>query len=619
ILGLAAVVTPPPPSRSELPSAAQSAEVPAVVRPSSQELPAAPRPSAPALVAPPTPPPVADDAGPPEVPRLSGDRVVFRRRKDLAHEIEVNLKNGGLFVESPPLPIRTKRQLTVQVGLQSWDVDLQADVVFADGGKVGFSVVNAADALRALEERLARPEGAASAPPSASGDDEDDEEFDAAAASAGTLDMSAYIGTIQKPLGDAQLLTLTERRLGDLAAVERTTVLQLLEHVITERWKGVLKLEAGAHQVVAWLHEGSVAFVSSKPYDEASSVGRILINQKKLNEAGLREALEKSRAGRKSLGRALVALGHVKKSDLSTALREQMRLKLEEAMAFDHGQYEWTPWREPPGDADLVLARGAGILAHHVRNRFEAMNLAEIEALFAKNLSRPVGHDGEVDQTTQGMHLQPRELRFLELQLDGRRSLEDGVRGSPVGRLASLRLVGMGLALGFLRFTDGARTPRESTRLGVAPSQFDAVKKDLKETLHMFRGMNHFEILGVHWSAHHRTFKQAYEQVKRQYDSGGPGLKDAPVEVRTLAREVNSRIDGAFGTLQDPRKRIDYRKQLFDATERQYAADMLVKQGEVALMRGDRVGAIEALETAVELDPSQRNRQLLSTAREGRR
>jgi len=34
---------------------------------------------------------------------------------------------------------------------------------------------------------------------------------------------------------------------------------------------------------------------------------------------------------------------------------------------------------------------------------------------------------------------------------------------------------------------------------------------------------------------------------------------------------------------------------------------------------GDRMGAMEALETAVELDPTQRNRQLLTTAREGRR
>ena len=610
-------VAPPPPAAAPPPPAPapESDALPAAVAstpppPSSDaELPRATQ-GLPEPVFAPAPPPEEDD-GPPELPRLAGDRVVFRRNKDLAHEIEANLKNGGLFVDSGPLPIRTKRLLTVQVGAQSWEVGLQADVVFASGGRVGFSVVNAAEAVRQLEERLAGG-GAASL------DEDDEPDFDVSAAGA-TSDMSAYIGTIQRPLNDAQVLGLDERRIDDFGAVERTTVLQLLEHVVGERWKGVLKLESGANHVVAWLHEGSVAFVSARPYDEASSVGRILVNQKKLSEAGLREALEKSKAGKKSLGRALVALGHVKKSDLSAALREQMRMKLEEALGFDHGQYEWTPWRAPPGDADLVLTRGVGSIAHHIRSRFEALHLADIEALFAKNLGRPVGHDGDLDQATQGMHLQPRELRFLELQLDGRRSLEDAVRGSPVGRLASLRLVAMGLALGFVRFTDGTSAPREATRFGMAPSHFESVKRDLKEALHRFRGMNHFDVLGVHWSAHHRSFKQAFDQVKRQYDAAGPGLKDAPVEVKALVREVNQVIDAAFGTLQDARRRIDYRKQLFDATERQYAADMLVKQGEVALMRGDRVGAIEALETAVELDPSQRNRQLLSTAREGRR
>ena len=58
---------------------------------------------------------------------------------------------------------------------------------------------------------------------------------------------------------------------------------------------------------------------------------------------------------------------------------------------------------------------------------------------------------------------------------------------------------------------------------------------------------------------------------------------------------------------------------MFDKTAREYAADMLVKQGEVALMRSDRVEAIELLETAVELNPSKRNQSLLQTAREGRR
>ena len=38
-----------------------------------------------------------------------------------------------------------------------------------------------------------------------------------------------------------------------------------------------------------------------------------------------------------------------------------------------------------------------------------------------------------------------------------------------------------------------------------------------------------------------------------------------------------------------------------------------VKQGEVALMRGERIKAIESLETAVELSPNEESRRLLAT------
>jgi Flp pilus assembly protein TadD len=89
--------------------------------------------------------------------------------------------------------------------------------------------------------------------------------------------------------------------------------------------------------------------------------------------------------------------------------------------------------------------------------------------------------------------------------------------------------------------------------------------------------------------------------------------------VKTIAKEIHAIIDTAWTALSNADSRMSYRKQLFDKTERQYAADMLVKQGELALIRGDRVNAIEALETAVELDPSNRNRTLLTSAREGRR
>ncbi|MCA9638939.1 MAG: hypothetical protein KC420_23085, partial [Myxococcales bacterium] len=114
---------------------------------------AAPVMLAPEVIAPAAPPPPEpepepepeeeeeeDDGSPPKSPTLDKNQVVFARKKDLAHELETNLANGGLFVDASPLPIRAHRSMNVIVGKRDTGVVIEADVVFASGGKVGFSV-----------------------------------------------------------------------------------------------------------------------------------------------------------------------------------------------------------------------------------------------------------------------------------------------------------------------------------------------------------------------------------------------------------------------------------------------------------------------------------------------
>lgn len=653
-------LAPPPPP---VPRAEPAPEPPAPP-PAAEVAPPPPVAPPPVPVAPPPagPPPVEDD-GPPEPPQLRGELVVFRRRKDLRHELEANIKNGGLFVVSPPLQIRTKRRLRVVVGTVELPVTLESDVVFADAGRVGFSLANAQDALHRLRECLDRPAAmapAATTPaavgPNATGpsagpaapssglgapvlqaagpassphgvpleqlqsQELDSLGFDAHPGEGGGHDPGSFSGSLQEPLSLGQLLDFQSKRLDEGSELGSTTLLQLFDFITRQEWRGVLDVQSGGAKRTIYFHQGSVAFVQATPFDEATSLGRVLVAAKRLNEASLREALERSRASGKSLGRVLVALGSIKKGDLAAALREQARLKLDEAFAWTRGHYEWGPWREPPGEADLVLTKGLGVTGRHLKARFDALGAPELEGLFGKNLGRPVGHDGDLDQVGSALALQQKELRFLELQLDGQRNLHDAVLGSPIGRLASLRLVALCLALGLVHFTDGGgRAVRERTRFGRVPSVSSRLKKQLEERLALLRGMNHFEALGVHWSAHHRNYRGAWDKLRAELDARKPPLQGAPEDAILVAREILQHLESAFTTLNDPTQRVLYRKQLFDRTEREYAADMLVKQGEVALMRGDRVGAIESLETAYELDPSQRNKALLGTAREGRR
>ena len=260
-------------------------------------------------------------------------------------------------------------------------------------------------------------------------------------------------------------------------------------------------------------------------------------------------------------------------------------------------------------------------MARHIRVRLDHINATELEGLFGAGLGRTVIHATDVDTIATSLQLLPRDLRFLELQVDGSRTVHDAVLGSALGRLASLRLVALGLSLGFVRYADQrGQTEHRSTRQvnRVSPA-LKNLQKQLEEKRLLVQSQNHFERLGLHWSAHHRSYRAALDQTLQELDPAAPPLAAASDETKAVARRIRADLEASFKVLNDPEQRSKYRKKLFDPTEREYAADMLIKQGEVALMRGDRMQAIECLETAVELNATPRNRALLMSAREGRK
>lgn len=556
----------------------------------------------------------------PTPPRLDGHVVVFAHPSDLSRELETNVKNGGLFVESAPLPLRERVELQFRVQGRLLNLSLAADVVFADGGRVGFSFVDASAAAQRLEEaaRSAGPRSGESGT------------LDVRAGGTTTLDIRIgtddvvppFSGRLGPPLDAASLLTLQRYRVSDPSQLERVSCIALFEYIVRSGWSGVLRLRADEGERDVHFYRGDVAFVSARPFEEHTSLGRILVAQRKVNETQLREALDRSRGSHRLLGRMLVLLGAIRKRDLSSALREQTRAKMESAFDWASGRYEWGPWSEPPGEADLVVTKGLSVIERYLRAQFDTLAFGELESLLGPSLGKAI-RPLDIDALATGLRLSPRELRFVELQLDGTRSIHDAVMGSPLGRLGSLRLVAVGLALGLLEVDGGSagvQVAADAYRESKAPrkSPREALEQRLGQRLQEIKAASYFEALGVHWSSHHREYRAAWEQARKEFDLEKPPLADAPEGVRKLAKEIIKELDLARDTLESKEKRIAYRKALFDKTERQYAAEMLLKQGEVALMRGDRMSAIAALETAAELSPSSKVLELLHNARERR-
>ncbi len=553
-----------------------------------------------------------------ELPTLTDGIVTFADVAQLKLELKSNLKNGGLLVRAAPLPLRSRQTLELVTPGSDPILKLEADVVFANGGRLGLSLVDAAGTIEKLSAFLEGQDPNHPNPPTKATVDVVPEELQQATKQKPPKDLvPAFRGTLSSPSAISDVLSFQRKRASGPQDLQNATALSVFDYVVRKNGRGVLTLETQGKCLRVYVHRGSVAFVKTTPFDPETGLGRILVTQKKINESALREALEESKTRRKSLGRTLIALGRLSKSDLSSALREQARVKLDLAFAWPGGHYQWSLWEEPPGDADLVLTKGLGILGRHFRTRYEALGSTELQRLYGKKLGQIAVVDEDLDKVCATLQLQQKEVRFLQLQFDGSRTILEAVTGSPIGRLGSLRILGLALSSGLLHIQDPGAPTGELT--GPIAASIRILEKELGTRLEHLKGMNHFEVLGVHWSAHHSSFREAFEKAKREFNTTAPPLRSAPENVKSIADEAKKLVEQAYGLLINHGMRVRYRKQLFDATERQYAADMLVKQGEMALMRGDRVQAIEALETAVELDGSKRNASLLSTAREGRR
>jgi tetratricopeptide (TPR) repeat protein len=379
----------------------------------------------------------------------------------------------------------------------------------------------------------------------------------------------------------------------------------------------VLELSFQDEERVAYFHDGNIAFLEARPFREETALGHLLTHHRRLTESALRDGLTKARAARKPLGRALVALGLARSSDVVSALREQTRSRLESTFSWPRGAFEVRAWREPPGHADLVVTRGLGIVAHHLRRRFAELGLSDLEALLGDRLRAGARPSPRLERAASALGLPPKELRFLQVSLEGR-GLEEAARLSSLGKLAALRLAALAFSLGLLDTERGPASSSSGRRRGPSGDRASRMRRELRARLELLERQNHFEVLGVHWSSHHRSYRAAYEAILAELSTVRGPYQNAPADVQMLARKCSQRVKLAFDVLSDDAKRVAYRKELFDATEREYSAQMLVEKGEVALMRGDRVGAIEHLETAVELAPSERNRKLLRAAREGR-
>ena len=234
------------------------------------------------------------------------------------------------------------------------------------------------------------------------------------------------------------------------------------------------------------------------------------------------------------------------------------------------------------------------IVAELTRKQLSRQRSSELElGLASRSELFPVPAP-QVSPVMYGLKLDPKEERFLDLILDGSRPLNEIPRVAGMLRPATFRLVYLLIIYKLIAF-------REES---IPDPSADPVLLFTQECQRLIAA-GPFEILGVHWSEHPQMIRQRFFKRSERFSAGSKQAKLKP----ELARQVRKKMEAAAQQLSSIEGRRDARQALGDLDLRS-AAHILARHAELASIREDDQTVRLSMEMALELHPSQENRDL---------
>lgn len=435
------------------------------------------------------------------------------------------------------------------------------------------------------------------------------------------------------------------------ARLDTLPVARLLAHALERRLTGTVVIEAPErHRSAIYFEQGAPA--KAKSGLRVHLLGELLAELGLADRPAIEAGLTRAGAERRLLGQVLVADGRLTRSDLGTALREQLRRKIcwmarlpGESVA---GLYDDVNLLEKWGAREVLPEAPLPLLWTVVRDHSEAASLdAALRSLGDRPLrlqaeAHPASFRfGREEQTLLDvMRMKPQALDVLEacgvlprarvrqvvyvLGLTHQLDLGPGTP-PPLGgdEPAALRRATpppgrppSRANLPATHPTPAPHSPRESRGDGRAPAaDGEATATFAEEIRRRAAGLaqqTHYQLLGVEPNADVAAIQGAFFQLARRWH---PDRLPAELgELRDLVTAVFSRMTEAHRELSDPERRAEYDRLLREggATDAEQekikaviAAAGAFQRAEILVKRQKLQEALAEAKTAAENDPEQ--------------
>lgn len=328
---------------------------------------------------------------------------------------------------------------------------------------------------------------------------------------------------------------------------------------------------------------GEIVQVTNR--DQKSYFGVLLVEHGFINQEELDAEMEASTSPKK-LGERLVDANLLSPHAISIVMAEQQGIRLGKIVGNTSARISFLELEDLREEASIDVNMLNDIFNDWVTSKF---SIAWLKTFYTPWIRHKIVHGPDFDDNNRTMS-GPAVLRASKiLPLIGKgptlESLQTDTGLSDNEFFPAFHNLVLG---GVVRFGEEMKT----TDIQVQRKRLNKLEKDLER-------QNYFERMGVSPKAKDVEIKRAYHELAKTIHPDRLG-KDAPIDIRDLARKCFNMIQEAHETLSDPAARDNYLLELEQGrAEKIIAAEQMMEQARMCLTKGDVRRAKDMLEDAI--------------------
>lgn len=339
-----------------------------------------------------------------------------------------------------------------------------------------------------------------------------------------------------------------------------------------------------------WQGGGPVGF-RTEPMDEGEVLGVLLYKAKQIDKEQLRESLELMQREGIRQGEAFIQMGLITFPQLVMVLAKQVEFLMQRVLRESGGEWTFHALDRLP---ERFLPSPLKVPAMLFRTLFQQAREMKSDTLYTSltpYLDQYLYLPEKTKVLVPDLRLSALEQRFVDTLQANSWRVREIYSVSPLSRAITAAMLWSFVELDMLEFRTEQSDARAHAQLQIL---IDRKKSQVASA-------SHFDVLEVHWICLRDEVEAAWKRLKDEFQpSRFHGM--APAAIADVAT-INRRLDEAHEALADDTRRREYRRTVIEDTKIQQSAELLGRQGDMAVMRHDRSHATTCYAKAVELVP----------------